>query len=1229
MKKMIMFLVLSVLLPGFMTVTADGGEIKHRFVATDESGNQLIYVDQFDSSNDWSIELKGNRDVHVTEKGTILATVPEGYNEYDLKSGKLIKEVKAGKRIFSMLRLDNGHTILASQNEIFELDANDTQVKTYPAKPGNFFRILRMSKKGNFLYTGSATTVKELSPDGKTVRELEVSKITPKCKKPYLIEELEDGQFLVSAGYGGEVHLVDKNWKLVKTYGVKGKGKGFDIHFASDVQRLKNGNIVLLNWTGHRRKDSENAPQAIEFDKDGKVVWTWHDAKRAGSLHGIVVLEDEKTDSCKSRLVANLESGKQQVVVTYGTSLTSGGAWVGQLQEALDSVYPGKAQVINSGMSGKWSKTGVDNLQTRVIQKKPDTVFIEFAINDAFLRYQTSVEQAKSNLDNMIDRIIGSNPECEIILMTMNPPVGVHLERRPKILEYYQMYRDTAKERKLLLIDHYPNWKKILEDAELFNKYVPDGIHPGPEGCKNVITPGIVTSLGMTAAQKDKGAMLYDGPKDKLHVYLLIGQSNMAGRAKYSEGDSGVIDRAYLLDDKDKWEGAKNPFNRYSTIRKNLGMQKMNPGYSFAKFMTAAKRDVSLGLVVNAKGGTKIEQWAKGTKFYDEAIRRTKIAQQTGVLKGILWHQGESNAADTDYLDKLKTLIENLRADLGIADLPFVAGQVNNVKLVNDQIARLPEVLKYTGFASSEGLKAMDRWHFDTKSMKLLGERYSKEMLRIQSQKKLPAEKPNIVLIFSDDLSYRDLSSYGQKNYSTPNLDRLAFSGMRFVNAFCGSSECAPSRGSLMTGMHMGHCRIRKNRSVRGQDHLLDKDVTIAEVLKMGGYATGFIGKWGIGLPGTEGTPDKQGFDLAYGYYDQLRAHTFFPYYMMRNGKAEALPGNYGFDLSRRYRHSGDKTGKYDNKYDDMGRLVVEELKDPAKAVYSEDLFRKEAVGFIKTNKDKPFFLYYATQLPHGPCIASDISKFKDKPWDQKHKEWAAMVEYMDGSVGMIVKALEETEQMENTLILFAGDNGYSQWGYFGRKAHEDDPVFNNKGPWPKGKFTCTHEGGVRVPFFAYWKGKIKATESEHMCALYDILATASDLAGIEAPKTDGISMVPTLFGNDSMQQKHDYFYWENGGKSTNAQSVRMGKWWAYRSHPSKPLELYDVTKDVDCKNDAAGENPGVAQKVLQIFKEAHVDSDWYNNPGESQAVLNSKKKKAEATDHLQVPVRGNSNKEG
>lgn len=231
---------------------------------------------------------------------------------------------------------------------------------------------------------------------------------------------------------------------------------------------------------------------------------------------------------------------------------------------------------------------------------------------------------------------------------------------------------------------------------------------------------------------KDKNDLTYQGDKKDLHIYLLIGQSNMAGRAPFSDKESEVIKGCYLLNDKDLWEPAKNPLNRYSTIRKGLNMQKMNPGYYFAINMLEKTKDVSIGLVVNAKGGTKIEQWGKGTQFYKEAVRRTQEAMKTGTLKGILWHQGESNQKNPDeYLNKMKDLIINLRKDLGVKDLPFVAGQVKDVPEINRQIAELPKTVENTSYVSSEGLKTQDRWHFDSKSMKIMGERYAVEMQKL------------------------------------------------------------------------------------------------------------------------------------------------------------------------------------------------------------------------------------------------------------------------------------------------------------------------------------------------------------------------------------------------------------------------------------------------------------------------------------------------------------------
>lgn len=255
------------------------------------------------------------------------------------------------------------------------------------------------------------------------------------------------------------------------------------------------------------------------------------------------------------------------------------------------------------------------------------------------------------------------------------------------------------------------------------------------------VCAGFAWSVEAYAADANASA-----PKD-LHIYLLIGQSNMAGRAPIPDDAAGVLERCYLLNDKNQWEPAKNPLNRYSTIGKGVGMQKLGPGYGFAKSMLEHDKNIRIGLVVNARGGSKIDQWLGKSKYYWGARGRMKVAMQSGQVKGILWHQGESDSgAPEDYLEKLKVLIGNLRGDLGDADLPFVAGQIANspAQPINDEIARVPEVVHATGVARSKGLTTQDRWHFDTKSQLLLGRRYAEQMIRLQQKAagKAPAKRP-------------------------------------------------------------------------------------------------------------------------------------------------------------------------------------------------------------------------------------------------------------------------------------------------------------------------------------------------------------------------------------------------------------------------------------------------------------------------------------------------------
>ena len=220
-----------------------------------------------------------------------------------------------------------------------------------------------------------------------------------------------------------------------------------------------------------------------------------------------------------------------------------------------------------------------------------------------------------------------------------------------------------------------------------------------------------------------------DAPPDR--VFLLIGQSNMAGRAPLEQGDDAPIPGVFLLDDKGKWEPARNPLNRYATDRKDLKMQKIGPGYGFALAMRKADPKRTVGLLVNARGGSKIEQWAKGQKLYDNMLKRAKGIR----FAGVLWHQGESNAGDGAYLDKLVTLVATLRKDLGDPNLPFVAGRIGGTHPVNDAIDALPGRAKRTAVASADGLKKFDTWHFDRAAQVTLGSRYAEAWLKLQAQR--------------------------------------------------------------------------------------------------------------------------------------------------------------------------------------------------------------------------------------------------------------------------------------------------------------------------------------------------------------------------------------------------------------------------------------------------------------------------------------------------------------
>ena len=484
--------------------------------------------------------------------------------------------------------------------------------------------------------------------------------------------------------------------------------------------------------------------------------------------------------------------------------------------------------------------------------------------------------------------------------------------------------------------------------------------------------------------------------------------------------------------------------------------------------------------------------------------------------------------------------------------------------------------------------------------------------------------KTNIIFILADDLSYRDLSCYGQQQYQTPHLDALARSGIRFSQAYAAAPECAPSRASLLTGLHTGHSSVRMNSSARGQDHLMDEDVTIAEGLKEAGYRTAFTGKWGIGLPGTEGLPYKQGFDYCFGFYDQARAHTFLPDYLWENDQKITYPENSGFEMLRRYDYS-----QVQNTYDEKGRLYVEELKDPYTYAYSQNEIEKAAFKFLDQNNPNqtkaPFFLYFATQLPHGPVMAQELGALTEPDSIfQTSREWASMVIHLDNFVGDLVRYLQEKNLYENTIIFFASDNGYSMCGYTTRgnaPDWPDDPWLKNKGPFAGGKFSVL-EGGCRVPFFVSCPALFKPSTYSTPVWLPDFFPTAMELAGLHPDRyqTDGKSLLPILRGEEADYEPHEYLYFSKGVE----QAVRMGPWKAYRKNPNSDMELYLVEEDTYTERNLAYLYPNLVEKADQIMRAEHTPHPWYRFPYESQQEFMAKKKKAEETGNVMPVFRPN-----
>lgn len=429
--------------------------------------------------------------------------------------------------------------------------------------------------------------------------------------------------------------------------------------------------------------------------------------------------------------------------------------------------------------------------------------------------------------------------------------------------------------------------------------------------------------------------------------------------------------------------------------------------------------------------------------------------------------------------------------------------------------------------------------------------------------------KLNFVYILADDLGYGDLGCYGQQSIKTPNIDRLAAEGMKFTQHYAGSTVCAPSRCSLMTGLHTGHAYIRGNSEVKpmGQRPIPADTVTLPGLLQQQGYRTGLIGKWGLGGPESEGHPNQQGFDHFFGYLCQRHAHNYFPEYLFRNREKVELEGN-----------------EVPGGREDGAGVATK------KVTYAPDLMLEEALSFIRENRERPFSLFFTTTLPHANNEAGnegmeipDYGEYAGEDWPEAQKGHAAMITLLDSDTGRIMDELKELGLDDDTLVILTSDNGPH------REGGADPEFFNSSGPL-RGIKRDLYEGGIRVPMIARLPGRVAAgTESGHAGAFWDMLPTMVELAGGEAPSGfDGISMVPALLGGE--QAEHEYLYWEFRGK----QAVRKGDWKAVRLAPDQPTELYNLADDLAETSDLAGEYPEQARELSEIFDAARVESELF-----------------------------------
>ena len=473
------------------------------------------------------------------------------------------------------------------------------------------------------------------------------------------------------------------------------------------------------------------------------------------------------------------------------------------------------------------------------------------------------------------------------------------------------------------------------------------------------------------------------------------------------------------------------------------------------------------------------------------------------------------------------------------------------------------------------------------------------------------SQKPNIIFFLADDLGYGEIGVYGQEKIQTPNIDALAESGMLFTQHYSGAPVCAPARYVFLTGQHTGHAFIRGNDewkergdvwdyqnaclvpTFEGQRPIPENTVTLGKILKQEGYTTSILGKWGLGAPETEGIPNLQGFDYFYGYNCQRQAHNLYPPHLWENTKKDTLRNEMVIPHT-----------KLDASVDPYQESSYEKFTQEE---YAPEKIHQKSLEFIRAKSDQPFFMYYASPLPHLPLQAPEkyVDEYRgilgdEEPYSGEkgyfpnrypRATYAAMITYLDHQLGELIQTLKEEGLYENTIIIFSSDNGPTYTGGVDFDFFESSKPFANGYGRTKG---FVYEGGIRVPLIVSWPNHIKAgTVSHHISAFYDLMPTICDLANVASPQEiDGISFKSALLG--AKQQQHEFLYWEFPSYN-GQQAVRMGKWKGVRKdifEGNLNLELYNLEEDPEEQIDVSKQYPEMVSKIEEIMAQEHEPSD-------------------------------------